>query len=73
MERIKDLIKEYLVNTIQTKKNMRKRIYQLDEENKELKLSIKDTINQKENYKNCNKKLRKQISDLKEQLKRKEK
>lgn len=71
MERIKDLIKEYLVNTIQTKKNMRKRIYQLEEENKELKLSIKDTINQKENYKQVNKKLRKQINDLKE--KRKEK
>lgn len=71
MERIKDLIKEYLVNTIQTKKNMRKRIYQLEEENKELKLSIKDTIKQKENYKEVNKKLRKQINDLKE--KRKEK
>lgn len=71
MERIRDLVKEYLVNTIQTKKNMRKRIYQLEEENKELKLDIKDTIKQKENYKESNKKLRKQINDLKE--KRKEK
>ena len=71
MERIKDLVKEYLVNTIQTKKNMRKRIYQQDEEIRELKLSIKDTIKQKENYKEVNKKLRKQINELKE--KRKEK
>ena len=71
MERIKDLIKEYLVNTIQTKKNMRKRIYQQDEEIRKLKLNIKDTIKQKDNYKEANKKLRKQINDLKE--KRKEK
>lgn len=71
MEKIKDLIKEYLVNTIQTKKNMRKRIYQQDEEIRELKLNIKDTIKQKENYKEANKRLRKQINELKEKLKEK--
>ena len=43
MERIRDLVKEYLLNTIQTKKNMRKRIYQLEEENKELPLSERTT------------------------------
>lgn len=69
--KIKDLIQEYLLNTIQTKRNMRKRIYQLDEENRELKLSIKDAIKQKDNYKEVNKKLRKQIHELKEKIKEK--
>lgn len=63
---MKDLIKNYLETTIQTKRNMRKRIYQLDAENRELKQDIKDVIKQKENYKNSNKKLRKQINELKE-------
>ena len=35
MERIRDLVKEYLLNTIQTKKNMRRRIYQLEEDLRE--------------------------------------
>ena len=63
MEKIKGLIKEYLLNTIQTKKNMRKRIYQLEEENKELKLCIKDAIQQKDNYKEINKKLRRKLKE----------
>lgn len=69
MLEVKDLIKEYLLNTIQTKKNMRKRIYQLEEQNKELKLGIADAIKQKDIYKNSNKKLRKQITELKEKKK----
>lgn len=69
MERIKDLIKEYLIETIQTKRNMRKRIYQLDEENRELKLSIKDTINQKEIYKQKCKKQNKTIIELRKKIK----
>lgn len=71
MERIKDLIKEYLVNTIQTKKNMRKRIYQLEANLKEARTNEKDAIVQKDKYKEVNKRLRKQLNELKE--KRKEK
>lgn len=71
MERIKDLIKEYLVNTIQTKKNMRKRIYQLEADLKEARTNEKDAIVQKDKYKEVNKRLRKQLNELKE--KRKEK
>lgn len=71
MERIKDLIKEYLVNTIQTKKNMRKRIYQLEADLKEARLNEKDATEQKDKYKEVNKRLRKQLNELKE--KRKEK
>lgn len=65
MEKIKDLIKNYLETTIQTKRNMRKRIYQLEAENKELKLSIKDVIKQKDNYKEINKKLRRKLKEMK--------
>lgn len=65
MEKIKDLIREYLIETIQTKRNMRKRIYQLEAENRELKLSIKDVIKQKDNYKETNKKLRRKIKEMK--------
>ena len=66
MEKIKDLVREYLTITIQTKRNMRKRIYQLEDENKELKLNIKDITAQKEKYKESNRKLRKKINDKKE-------
>lgn len=68
---IKEKIIEYLELTIQTKRNMRRRIYQLEAENKELKLNNKDTIKQKDNYKETNKRLRKQINELKEKLKEK--
>ena len=66
MEKIKDLVREYLTITIQTKRNMRKRIYQLEDENKELKLNIKDITAQKEKYKESNRKLRKKINEKKE-------
>jgi hypothetical protein len=55
----------YIIETIYTKRNMRRRIYQQDEEIRELKLDIKDTIKQKDKYKESNKKLRKQIIELK--------
>lgn len=51
MERIKDLVKEYLVNTIQTKKNMRKRIFQLEDQLKEAHKNEQYAIEQKEKYK----------------------
>jgi regulator of replication initiation timing len=61
MERIKDLIKEYLLNTIQTKKNMRRRIYQLEEDLKEARANERYAVEQKEKYKISNQKLRRKI------------
>jgi hypothetical protein len=50
MERVRDYIKEYLLNTIQTKKNMRKRIYQLEAELKEARENERYAIAQKDKY-----------------------
>lgn len=60
---IKEKIIEYLDLTIQTKKNMRKRIYQLEAENKELRLDIADVIKQKDKYKEALKKYRRKEKD----------
>ena len=51
MEKIRDLIKEYLLNTIQTKRNMRKRIFQLEDQLKEAHKNEQYAIEQKEKYK----------------------
>lgn len=59
MKKIKDYMKEYLLETIQTKRNMRKRIYQLESELKEARQNEKYAIEQKNKYKEANKKLRK--------------
>lgn len=58
MERIKELIKEYLLTTIQTKHNMRKRIYQLEEQLKEAHKNEQYAIEQKDKYKEKLKKQR---------------
>lgn len=58
MERIKDLVKEYLVNTIQTKKNMRKRIFQLEDQLKEAHKNEQYAIEQKDKYKEKLKKIK---------------
>ena len=63
MERIRDLVKEYLLNTIQTKKNMRRRIYQLEEDLREARLNEKDAIKQKDKYKASNQKLRRKLKE----------
>ena len=60
---IKEKIIEYLELTIQTKRNMRRRIYQLEAEKKELKLNIADVIKQKDKYKESNKQLRRKMKD----------
>lgn len=60
---IKEKIIEYLELTIQTKRNMRRRIYQLEAENKELKLDIADVIKQKDKYKESNRLLRRKLKD----------
>lgn len=58
MERIKDLVKGYLLVTIQTKHNMRKQIYKLEEELKEANENLRDVIAQKNRYKEQVKKLK---------------
>lgn len=60
---IKEKIIEYLDLTIQTKKNMRKRIYQLDEENKELKIAIKEIGKQRDKFRESNRLLRRKLKD----------
>lgn len=65
MEKIKDLVREYLTTTIQTKRNMRKRIYKLEDENKELKENTKFLIDQIDKYKKSNQKLRRKIKEIK--------
>lgn len=65
MKMIKEKIVEYLELTIQTKRNMRRRIYQLETENKELKLDIADVIKQKDKYKESNRLLRRKQKEVK--------
>lgn len=71
MERIKDLIKEYLLNTIQTKKNMIKRIYELEKRVKEADENEHYALQQKEIYKQKCKKQSKTIIELRKKLKEK--
>ena len=63
MERVRDLVKEYLLNTIQTKKNMRKRIYELEVERNEARANEKYLIEQVRKYKESNKKLRRKLKE----------
>ena len=65
MKKIKDLFREYLKETITTKKNMKKRIYQLENELKEARENEKFAIEQKEKYKLANKKLRRKTEGKK--------
>lgn len=58
MDRIKDYIKEYLLTTIQTKHNMRKKIYQLENELKEAHKNEQYAIEQKDKYKEKLKKIK---------------
>jgi len=66
MKKIKDLIREYLQESIQTKKGMKKRIYQLEEQVREARANEKYAIEQKDKYKQTNKKLRKKLIEKKE-------
>lgn len=56
---IKENILEYLTITIQTKRNMRKRIYQLEDELKEAKANERYAIEQMNKYKTKYKESRK--------------
>lgn len=68
---MKSLIKEYLLNTIQTKKNMRRRIYQLEERIKEAEKNEQYSIQQTNKYKTKCKLQNKKINELKQKLKEK--
>lgn len=60
--KLKKVIIEYLENTIISKKNMQKRIYQLEEQLKEAHKNEEWAIQEKNKYKECNQKLRKKLN-----------
>lgn len=62
---IKEKILNYLEITIQTKHNMRKRIYQLEDELKEAHKTEKDAIEQMNKFKQSNIKLRRKLKEVK--------
>lgn len=62
---IKEKILNYLEITIQTKHNMRKRIYQLEVELKEAHKTEKDAIEQMNKFKQSNIKLRRKLKEVK--------
>lgn len=62
---IKEKILNYLEITIQTKHNMRKRIYQLEAELKEAHKTEKDAIEQMNKFKQSNIKLRRKLKEVK--------
>lgn len=62
---IKEKILEYLELTIQTKHNMRKRIYQLEDNLKEAKANERYAIEQKNKYKQKYKESRKKYENKK--------
>lgn len=62
---MKETIIEYLQNTVQTKKNMKKRIYDLEKKIKEAKQNEEFAISEMSKYKN-------KYMRLKRELKKKE-
>lgn len=58
MGTLKNVIVRYLEETIQSKRGMRRRIFQLEEELKEARKNEAYAIEQKDRYKEANKKLR---------------
>lgn len=65
---IKEKILNYLEATIQTKHNMRKRIYQLEEELKEARANERYITNQYTSYKKLNKQYKQTITEYKKTL-----
>ena len=61
---IKEKILEYLTITIQTKRNMRKRIYQLEDQIKEARKNEQYAIDQMNKFKKSNQKLRRKIKEV---------
>lgn len=66
---MKEKIKDYLTETIQTKKNMKKRIIQLDNDLKEIKANNKDIIKERDMYKTKLKLLKREFTEYKKEAK----
>ena len=60
--RLKEVIIEYLQNTIISKRNMTKRIYQLEEQLKEAHKNEEWAIQEKNKYKEINRDLRRKLN-----------
>lgn len=60
--KLKEVIVEYLQNTIVSKKNMTKRIYQLEAEIKEAHKNEEWAIQEKNKYKEINRDLRRKLN-----------
>ena len=66
---MKEKIKDYLTETIQTKKNMKKRIIQLDDDLKEIKANNKDLIKERDMYKTKLKQIKREFTEYKRESK----
>lgn len=66
---MKEKIKDYLTETIQTKKNMKKRIIQLDDTLREIKANNKDIIKERDMYKTKLKLLKREFTEYKKEAK----
>lgn len=66
---MKEKIKDYLTETIQTKKNMRRRINQLDTDLREIKANNKDIIKERDMYKTKLKLLKREFTEYKKEAK----
>lgn len=62
---IKEKLLNYLETTIQTKRNMRKRIYQLEADVKEARQNEKYALEQMNKFKVSNQKLRRKLKEVK--------
>jgi hypothetical protein len=65
---MKEKIKDYLTETIQTKKNMKKRILQLDDDLKEIKANNKDLIKERDMYKTKLRTLKQEYTEYQKEM-----
>lgn len=65
---MKEKIKDYLTETIQTKRNMKKRIIQLDDDLKEIKANNKDLIKERDMYKTKLRTLKQEYTEYQKEM-----
>lgn len=65
---MKEKIHDYLEETIQTKRNMKKRIVNLDRDLKEIKANNKDIIKERDMYKTKLRKLKQEYTEYKKEM-----
>lgn len=65
---MKEKIKCYLEETIQTKRNMKKRIIQLDDDLKEIKANNKDLIKERDMYKTKLRTLKQEYTEYQKEM-----